>query len=153
MFLQKHLQPCYGIRTVHIKEQKQIMIFTKKWKSLWIWIFCVHMLIEQWIWIASLSADKKEPFGIFLFNTAGYNTVACFKCFSFSGGGLVTSYSGKFGEILFKQRQVRCKKQHILPPQAATSSGFICFADYAVTSRRPSEPRHPDRAFKSLLCK
>ena len=47
----------------------------------------------------------------------------------------MTSYSGKFGEILFKHRQVRCKKKHILPPQAATSSVFICFADYAVTSK------------------
>ena len=35
--------------------------------------------------------------------------------------GLATSYSGEFGEILFKHRQVRCKKKHILPPQAATS--------------------------------
>jgi len=33
----------------------------------------------------------------------------------------MTSYSGEFGEILFKHRQVRCKKKHILPPQAATS--------------------------------
>ena len=47
----------------------------------------------------------------------------------------MTSYSGKFGEILFKHRQVRFKKKHILPPQAATSSVFICFADYAVTSK------------------
>ena len=31
-------------------------------------------------------------------------------------GGLVTSYSREFGEILFKHRQVRCKKKHILPP-------------------------------------
>ena len=49
-----------------------------------------------------------------------------------SGRGLVTSYSGEFGEILcgfcriiqlniFNHRQGRCKKQHILPPQAATS--------------------------------
>ena len=38
--------------------------------------------------------------------------------------GLVTSYSGEFGEILFKHRQVRCKKKHILPPQAATSPVF-----------------------------
>ena len=36
---------------------------------------------------------------------------------------------------IFKHRQVRCKKKHILPPQAATSSVFICFADYAVTSK------------------
>ena len=35
----------------------------------------------------------------------------------------------------FKHRQVRCKKKHILPPQAETSSVFICFADYAVTSK------------------
>ena len=47
----------------------------------------------------------------------------------------MTSYSGEFGEILFKHRQVRCKKKHILPPQAATSSGFICLADYAATSK------------------
>ena len=64
------------------------MIFMKKWKSLWIWIFCVHMLIEQWIWIASLSADKEEPSGIFLFKASGHNTAVCFKWFSFSGGGL-----------------------------------------------------------------
>ena len=36
-----------------------------------------------------------------------------------------TVEEAEFGEILFKHRQVRCKKQHILPPQAATSSGFI----------------------------
>jgi len=76
----------------------------------------------------------------------------------------------EFGEIfLFKHRQVRCKKQHILPPQAATSSGFICFADYAVTSRRPSgatrkgearsepkcceAPRPFQKWLKFLLCK
>jgi len=34
-----------------------------------------------------------------------------------------------------KAQEVRCKKKHILPPQAATSSGFICFADYAATSK------------------
>ena len=34
----------------------------------------------------------------------------------------------------FAPRPLRCKKKHILPPQAATSSVFICFADYAVTS-------------------
>jgi len=28
----------------------------------------------------------------------------------------VTSYSGEFGAILFKHRQVHCKKKHILPP-------------------------------------
>ena len=33
-------------------------------------------------------------------------------------------YSGEFWEILFKHRQVRCKKKHILPPQAATSPVF-----------------------------
>ena len=31
---------------------------------------------------------------------------------------------GEFGEILFKHRQVRCKKKHILPPLAATSPVF-----------------------------
>ena len=69
------------------------MIFMKKWKSLWIWIFCVHMLIGQWIWIASWSADKEEPSGIFLFKASGHNTAVCFKWFSFSGSGLATSYS------------------------------------------------------------
>ena len=44
---------------------------------------------------------------------------------------------------------VRCavKRNTILPPQAATSSGFICFADYAVTSRRPSGPHAARRAW------
>ena len=45
------------------------------------------------------------------------------------------SCRGEVGGILFKHRQVRFKKKHILPPQAATSSVFICFADYAVTSK------------------
>ena len=31
------------------------------------------------------------------------------------------SCCGEFGEILFKHRKVRCKKKHIIPPQAATS--------------------------------
>ena len=73
---------------------------------------------------------------ILRFGVRGHKDAVCFKCFSFSGRGRVTSYSGEFGENLcgfcriiqlniFKHRQVRCKKKHILPPQAATSSGFI----------------------------
>ena len=50
----------------------------------------------------------------------------------------MTSYSGEFGEILFKHRQVRCKKKHILPPQAATSPVFIRrrSASYGGTSKQ-----------------
>ncbi len=61
----------------------------------------------------------------------------CFNRFFFSGRGRVTSCGGEFGEILFKHRQVRCKKKHILPPQAATSSVFIRrrSASYGGTSR------------------
>ena len=48
------------------------------------------------------------------------------------------SCRGEFGEILFKHRQVRFKQKHILPPQAATSSGFICrrSASYGGTSKQ-----------------
>ena len=31
---------------------------------------------------------------------------------------------------------MRCKKKHILQPQAATSPVFICFADYAVARKK-----------------
>ena len=57
----------------------------------------------------------------------GQKGAVCFECFSFSGRGLVTSCGGEFGEILFKHRQVCCKKKHIIPPQAATSS-VLCSA-------------------------
>ena len=64
---------------------------------------------------------------ILRFGVRGHKDAVCFKCFSFSGRGRVTSCSGEFREILFKHRQVRCKKKHILPPQAATSS-VLCSA-------------------------
>ena len=57
----------------------------------------------------------------------GQKGAVCFECFSFSGRDLVTSCGGEFGEILFKHRQVCCKKKHIIPPQAATSS-VLCSA-------------------------
>ena len=34
------------------------------------------------------------------FGARGQKGAVCFECFSFSGGGLMTSYSGEFGEIL-----------------------------------------------------
>jgi len=50
---------------------------------------------------------------------------------------------GEFGEILFKHRQVHCKKKHILPPQAATSPVFALL-------RRGKQVQWSDSGMKRL---
>ena len=50
---------------------------------------------------------------------------------------------GEFGEILFKHRQVRCKKKYILPPQAATSPVFALL-------RRGKQVQWSDSGMKRL---
>ena len=65
---------------------------------------------------SSLFFCPQEKIGILHLRITVHNTAVCFECFSFSGGGLATSYSREFGRILFKHRQVRCKQKHILPP-------------------------------------
>ena len=61
-------------------------------------------------------SDLRGRVGLLHLGVTVHNTAVCFKWFSFSGRGLATSYSGDFGEILFKHRQVRFKQKHILPP-------------------------------------
>ena len=74
--------------------------------------------------------------------------MVCFDRFSFSGGGRVTSYSGEFGEILFKHRQVRCKKKHILPP---TGGNFTSEAIAERLHKRNEMERLHKQGFRSLV--